>query len=337
MKATAAAQRQTNMAESVCDVDRDAVKPPPKRRRILDPSAIVSVPVYSNKVSSSLQLRPVAAVFTEKENSDSGLWARFSSRGAAADVVSLSDSEEEAEVQLETTELAATCCPSPPESPVQKQSQQVQKKISEIDRKLQAMNSFLSPEPVDRKGLSGPEEDVIVKPVSGCQGSPYSSSVRQIPLKIRCRTDIHKVLVLSATRLSDVLTQLSIILDVPPPRLLLLREEEELRTDATVGELGLGIADIIECVVMAAEDDSEADSRSSSVTLRLQSKDRDSSQEFSLRRDAPLGSVFSRYLCTMSDVARTTVRFHYDGGKVTDGQTPAQLDMEDGDIIEVWV
>lgn len=34
---------------------------------------------------------------------------------------------------------------------------------------------------------------------------------------------------------------------------------------------------------MAAQDDSEADSRSS-VTVRLQSKDRDSSQEFSLHR-----------------------------------------------------
>nr|XP_040047507.1 NFATC2-interacting protein [Gasterosteus aculeatus aculeatus] len=324
------------MAESVCDVEHEAVKPPPKRRRILDPSAIVSVPVYSNKVSSSLQLRPMAAVFTEKDNSDDGLWARFSSREAPADVVHLSDSEDEAEVQLETTELAAVRCPSPPESPVQKQSRQVQKKISEIDRKLQAVNSFLSPEPRDRKCLSEPEEDVIVNPVSERQGSLYSSSVREIPLKIRCRTDVHKVLVLSSTRLSDVLTQLSIILDVPPPRLLLLREEEELRTDATVGELGLGIADIIECVVMAAQDDSEADSRSS-VTVRLQSKDRDSSQEFSLHRDAPLGSVFSRYLCTMPGVARTTVRFHYDGSKVTDGQTPAQLDMEDGDIIEVWV
>lgn len=56
-----------------------------------------------------------------------------------------------------------------------------------------------------------------------------------------------------------------------------------------------------------------------------------------MSQDAPLGSVFSRYLCTMPGVARTTVRFHYDGSKVTDGQTPAQLDMEDGDIIEVWV
>lgn len=29
----------------------DAMKPPPKRRRILDPSAIVPVPVYSSKVN----------------------------------------------------------------------------------------------------------------------------------------------------------------------------------------------------------------------------------------------------------------------------------------------
>lgn len=114
----------------VSDSDLQAVKPPPKRRRILDPSAIVPVPVYSNKVmlrpswgrereigrlwlwgcpltrrlvvrspvpllcmskgefliavqikfimiivlwfcsqvSSSLQLKPMAAVFSEKEN-----------------------------------------------------------------------------------------------------------------------------------------------------------------------------------------------------------------------------------------------------------------------------
>lgn len=42
-----------------------------------------------------------------------------------------------------------------------------------------------------------------------------------------------------------MVTQLSVILNVPPPRLLLLREEEELPTSATISELGLGIADII--------------------------------------------------------------------------------------------
>lgn len=42
-----------------------------------------------------------------------------------------------------------------------------------------------------------------------------------------------------------MVTQLSVILNVPPPRLLLLREDEELPTSSTVSELGLGIADII--------------------------------------------------------------------------------------------
>lgn len=54
-------------------------------------------------------------------------------------------------------------------------------------------------------------------------------------------------------------------------------------------------------------------------------------------QDAPLGSVFSQYLSSMSSRARGTVRFHFDGSKVKHSQTPAQLDMEDGDIIEVWL
>lgn len=39
-----------------------------------------------------------------------------------------------------------------------------------------------------------------------------------------------------------------------------------------------------ECVVMAAEDGSQSDGDGSIITVRLQSKDRDSSQEFSLHR-----------------------------------------------------
>lgn len=114
-----------------------------------------------------------------------------------------------------------------------------------------------------------------------------------------------------------------------------MRNDLELPTDSTVGELGIGIADIIECDVMAAEEQSEADS-SNSITVRLQSKNRDSSQEFTLHRDAPLGSIFSQYTSNMSVIDRRKVRFHFDGSKVKDDQTPAQLDMEDGDIIEVW-
>lgn len=53
------------------------------------------------------------------------------------------------------------------------------------------------------------------------------------------------MVVVQSTPLSAVLDRLAVTLSVPRHRLLLLREEVELRADATVGALGLGIADII--------------------------------------------------------------------------------------------
>lgn len=77
--------------------------------------------------------------------------------------------------------------------------------LSEINRKLRAVTSLLSPEPQSVKAkrhvsVSPPDNDdiIIVSPeLSGVQDSPYCSAVREIPLKIRCRTDVHKIPVLS--------------------------------------------------------------------------------------------------------------------------------------------
>ncbi|XP_013888147.1 NFATC2-interacting protein [Austrofundulus limnaeus] len=324
----------------------EAVKPSVRRRRVLHPSAVVPVPVYSNKVSSSLQLKPTAALLCEEstdDGADDSLWAEFSPRVAPLPVAALSDSEDDAELsQHEWTEPAEEprcLTPPPPESPVQKRSRKVTQKINEVNRRLQAVSSILSPEPQSRRsrthrtappGLEqeDPDDDVIIMSPPLQHGS---DPAREIPLKIRCRTDVHKIPVQSSTQIHCVVKELSIILEVPPPRLLLLRNDVELPTDCTVGQLGLGITDIIECVVMAAEDEDD-----SSIIIKLQSKDRDSSQEFSIHREAPLGSVFSRYLSHASTDVRRNVCFQFDGSRVTAGQTPAQLDMEDGDIIEVW-
>uniref|UniRef100_A0A3B5B523 NFATC2-interacting protein n=1 Tax=Stegastes partitus TaxID=144197 RepID=A0A3B5B523_9TELE len=145
-----------------------------------------------------------------------------------------------------------------------------------------------------------------------------------------------------STPLSDIVARLSLILRVPPPRLLLLREEVELPTDSTVGELGISIADIIDCRAKT-----ELPLRSFLWTELVASllllscinfvcSSRTQTVHVCLFQDSPLGSVFSQYLSTMSSAAQKTVRFHFDGCKVTNSQTPAQLDMEDGDIIEVW-
>ncbi|XP_033945224.1 NFATC2-interacting protein isoform X2 [Pseudochaenichthys georgianus] len=334
------------MEEMVSDEEQEAVNPQPKRRRILDPSAIISVPVYTNQVSNGLQLKPTAASFTQKQISDDGaddsLWFQFSPSISRTTALSYIDSEEdETEVLLKKTQPAIFSSPSPPGSPEVLQSRHAKNMINKIDIKLRAANTLDSPECRRRHFIEEEDDIICTNPNPGPQNSPYSESLREIPLKIRCMTHVHKIPVLSSTPLSDVLTRLSVILDAPPPRLMLLRKEEELPTNSTVGELGLGIADIIECVVMAAEDSSATEtssssSSSSSLTVRLQSKDRDSSQEFSLHRDAPLGSIFSQYMSKMSAPAKRKVRFHFDGCKVTDRQTPAHLDMEDGDIIEVW-
>ncbi|XP_023812985.1 NFATC2-interacting protein isoform X2 [Oryzias latipes] len=337
------------MAETVFGGDIQQMDPPPKRRRVLDPSAIAPVPIYSNKVSSGLQLKPTSSLFAESENADDAddcLWAEFSSK-EAADVICLSDSEEEpgshqrlAEPRKERAETPR--CPTPPpDSPVQKQSRKVRQKTNEINRRLQAASSVLSPKSRPTAAPCAPppveeqadDDDIIVLVTPGTRSLPDSSDpARKIPLKVRCRTEIHRVQVLPSTPLGQVLRQLSVTLDVPPSQLLLLREEAELPPHLTVEELRLGIADIIDCVVMATEEKS-----GSLITVRLQSKDRGSSQSFSVHRDAPLASVFSQYLSGVTAAARSKARFQFDGSRVTGEQTAAQLDMEDGDMVEVWI
>ncbi|XP_033826383.1 NFATC2-interacting protein [Periophthalmus magnuspinnatus] len=344
----------------------EPVKPPPKRRRILDPSAIVSVPIYSNQVSNSLQLKapPFSeTTSTEEEvDADDGFWAKFSceTKRHSPDDLQISDPEEEVEPKRatplnDTDLLRSPSPPPPPESPVQKPSRKAKQKLNEIERRLQAVNSPLSPVN-DRKQrrcrrsprlrdnmddvivLSETEDsDVIISSPEQCLlGSPLRGTERRFPLKVRCRTDLHKIPVLPSTPLSAVVEQLSVKLGVPSPRLLLLRQEVELSTEATVGELGLGIADILECMVMAERDMPTGGDAADIIKVRLKGKDRTMAQEFCLRRDAPLGSVFSQFSSGHSVIAQAKFSFHFDGCKLSPHQTPEELDMEDGDIIEVW-
>jgi len=111
------------------------------------------------------------------------------------------------------------------------------------------------------------------------------------------------------------------------------------------------------------------------ITVRLQGKEKASVQEYSLQKvctlyvfldvflvplcnfcfcegqlvlnfhctflffikDAPLGSILSRYVSGMAASAKRRAKFLFDGSRVTHDQTPADLDMEDGDVIEVWI
>ncbi|XP_051905067.1 NFATC2-interacting protein [Hippocampus zosterae] len=317
------------MADALHDGDATADKPAPKRRRILDSASIIPVPVYSNKVNSSLRLNAECPVLMQKEGSDEGevdnLWSQMTHREEQKQAfsITISDSDDEQEVK-ESPSLSPP--PPPAEISFKKQSQESKRKINEVERRLRAVSAALSPTGVSNRGhrraIPEQDDDVIVM-------EPGLQSCDLQVLKVRCRTDIYKLTVTASTSVSQMASQMAEILGVPVFRLRLLREEAELAAEASVGELGLDITDILECVVMATEEGAV-------ITLRLQGKDRGSTRDFSVHKGAELGAIFSQYVSALPAAAKRKVKFHFDGCKVTDGQTPAQLHMEDGDIIEVW-
>ncbi|XP_058274807.1 NFATC2-interacting protein isoform X1 [Hemibagrus wyckioides] len=282
--------------------------PPSKRRRVLEPSAITSGPIYSNKVTRSLRMKP--SVF-RKTNCTEVNGEAFS--------INLSDSEEELG----------------PDKP------------REHNQKLDALSSLLcltSKTPEDILDVSDincydRNNDIIIvssedKPKRRTAKPKRRKRAQEISLKFRCQLDVHKIPVLSTDPLSKAVAQLSVKLNVPPSKILLMRNDAELPVRSTITQLDLGIADIIDCLVIT--DDKEDESSCDVITVRLQGKEKGSAKEYSVQKNAPLGSVLSQYTSGLSAAAKRKVRFLFDGLKVTRNQTPLQLDMEDGDVIDVW-
>ncbi|KAI4902261.1 hypothetical protein NFI96_020305, partial [Prochilodus magdalenae] len=336
--------------------------PPPKRRRIIDPSEITSVPIYSNKVNSSLQLKP--AIFKqldcgESDEEEAKLWSPSPPKSKPFRI-NLSDSEDEPDGDESKQRnqnkkhdvLRSPSPPPPPRSPPVKRTKRADKKIKEVNRILEEIGSLVCPSPEraydvpEQSDCLSPRNDddddddiIIISSEDKQKRRPHKpvprASGRQISLKFRWRTDVYKIPVLSTDPLSKAVDLLSAKLNVLPSQILLLRQDTELPVHSTPTELDLGIADIIDCVVVI-EDKEEGSNSCDLITVRLQGNEKGSAQEYSLAKDAPLGSILTQYTSGLSATAKRKVKFLFDGSKVTPNQTPSQLDMENGDVIEVW-
>ncbi|MCJ8739222.1 hypothetical protein PDJAM_G00044670 [Pangasius djambal] len=350
------------MAEVACDSDSDIEvtaqsrpSPPPKRRRVLDPSAITPVPIYSKKVTRSLQLNP--AVFkqvdcTEVNEDEDRLWPPFPPKSKNKPIsIILSDSEEELEPDKPQLVSQTPSSPPPHCIPPVLKTNRANKKIRQINQKLATFSSLMcltSKRPEDIPDFSDcssqinkchdDENEIIIissedkKKRRPAKPKPRKRA-REISLKFRWRMDVHKIPVLLTDPLSKAVAQLSVKLKVPASKILLMRNDDELPVHSTITQLDLGIADIIDCLVIT---DDEDESRCDVITVRLQGKEKGSAQEYSLRKDAPLGSILSQYTSGLSATAKRKVKVLFDGLKVKHNQTPSQLDMEDGDVIDVW-
>ena len=57
---------------------------------------------------------------------------------------------------------------------------------------------------------------------------------------------------------------------------------------------------------------------------------------FKCKQTTPLQKLMHAF-CNRQGVSTNSVRFLFDGNRINETQTPAQLDMEDGDVIDVMV
>ncbi|XP_028670583.1 NFATC2-interacting protein [Erpetoichthys calabaricus] len=338
------------MAEKISEssgTDEDLIEvraPQPKRRRVLDYTNLRTVPVYSSKVSSSLRFSPKipSELDSDVEEESEPPWdpgvTDKRSKGKPVDdklvMLDGSDSEEEPPKQ-ESWDRSPSPPPPTPEVPLKRNRRvgRALRKIRKVDMTLNKLGTTVSA--TARRGRNNKcdsdEDNDVILVTSPTLENKELAGPREITLKIHCRGDLHRIPVQSTDPLHVVIEQLSVKLEVPPSCILLLNKEEELPVSSTVSALGLGIADIVDCIILARNPQ-----ESDGITLRLQGKDKDSVHLILVKKDAPLALLFHEYRQKAGLHQRKALSFLFDGEKLTEEMTAAQLDMEDGDVVEVW-
>ncbi|XP_039740597.1 NFATC2-interacting protein isoform X1 [Pteropus medius] len=313
-----------------------------RRRLLLDPGEAPVVPVYSGKVKSSLHLIPdhlpllkLCPPGAEEEGDVADSSSPHTEESPCPDSpwkkkLRSKDEEEEKEKQM-SLDLDTSPLPPPlPRTKSRKHTRALQKLRcrGEVNKRLQDLRSCLSPK--QRQGqdhLSQDDEVVLV------EGPILPESPRLFPLKIRCRADLVRLPIRMSEPLQSVVDHMAAHLGVSPSRILLLFGETELSPTATPRTLKLGVADIIDCVVLASSP--EATETSHLLQLRVQGKEKHQTLEVSLSRDSPLKTLMSRYEEAMG-LSGHNLSFFFDGTKLSGKELPADLGMESGDLIEVW-
>lgn len=310
-----------------------------RRRLLLDPADAPVVPVYSGKVQSSLHLIPdhlsLLKLYPEGDEDEADTADPGSSQLEDSLVTSSpwkkklrsQDKEEEKKEEVFLAQDTSPLPAAPPRSKSRKHTQAL-RKLREVNKRLQDLRSTLSPKQHRAPGPPSPDDEVVV-----VEGPVLPDNPRLFPLKIRCRAEVVRLPVRMSEPLQSVVDHMAAHLGVSPSRILLLFGETELSPTATPRTLKLGVADIIDCVVLASS--SEATEASQQLQLRVQGKEKHQTLEVSLSPASPLKTLMSRYEEAMG-LSGHKLSFFFDGTKLSGKELPADLGMESGDLIEVW-
>ncbi|XP_012664371.2 NFATC2-interacting protein [Otolemur garnettii] len=310
-----------------------------RRRLLLEPGEAPVVPVYSGKVKSSLHLIPdhLSLLKLYPPGAEEEVDVTDSSSPHPEDPLFpgspwrkklRSKDEEEEKKKKVFMEQDISPLPAPPPRTKSRKHTRALQKLREVNKRLQDLRSCLSPKQQQGQDHESPEDEVVL-----VEGPLLSETPRLLPLKIRCRADLVRLPVRMSEPLQSVVDHMASHLGVSPSRILLLFGETELSPSATPRTLRLGVADIIDCVVLASSP--EATETSQQLQLRVQGKEKHQMLEVSLSRDSPLKTLMSHYEEVMG-LSGHKLSFFFDGTKLSGRELPTDLGMESGDLIEVW-
>ncbi|XP_078003955.1 NFATC2-interacting protein-like [Phascolarctos cinereus] len=311
---------------------------PRRRRRLLGPGEAPVVPVYSGKVKSSLRFFPKDLRQPLFTGSPGGEPLDLDSDPSLSEAVlsPVSSSEKNQKVNHEeekhVLDRDSSSSPSPPpkrRGPSRKPLRAL-RKMREVNKRLQGLRSFLSSLSPEDHVSENSDDEVILVEENNVRESP-----RLLSLKVRCRTDLVRLPLSTAEPLQVVVDHMASCLGVPPARILLLFQEVELSPNATLGSLKIGVADIIDCVVLASPPEPSKESESGEeLRLRVQGQKKHQVLEVTVPRGAPLSTLMSHYVEAMG-LKGHELSFFFDGEKLSGQGTPAELGMEEEDLIEV--
>ncbi|XP_021024366.1 NFATC2-interacting protein [Mus caroli] len=311
-----------------------------RRRRLLDPGEAPVVPVYSGKVQSSLNLIPDNSSLLKLCPSEPEDEADLTNSGSSLSEDDALPSgspwrkklrkkrEKEEKKMEEFPDQDVSPLPQPSSRNKSRKHTEALQKLREVNKRLQDLRSCLSPKQHQSPALQSTDDEVVL-----VEGPALPQSSRLFTLKIRCRADLVRLPVRTSEPLQNVVDHMANHLGVSPNRILLLFGESELSPTATPSTLKLGVADIIDCVVLASS--SEATETSQELRLRVQGKEKHQMLEISLSPDSPLKVLMSHYEEAMG-LSGHKLSFFFDGTKLSGKELPADLGLESGDLIEVW-
>ncbi|XP_039389443.1 NFATC2-interacting protein isoform X3 [Mauremys reevesii] len=129
-------------------------------------------------------------------------------------------------------------------------------------------------------------------------------------------------------------------LQVRPEQILLLLRDTELPPGSTPQGLGLGVADIIDCVVDVGAGEPQSGGEPGAgpgpgeLRLTVRGQEKDSQLTLNVPRAEPLHRLMERYQEAMGLGGQ--LRFFFDGQRLAGTRTPEQLGMEPDDVIVAW-